>query len=87
MITIGKANDNEYVVNDPSVSRHHAQLTYEEEGHWILEDLGSTNGTFVNGIQIARKNSNSKEAGYIQRCNQIRGQLCFEFGRSAESKQ
>ena len=61
MITIGKANDNEYVVNDPSVSRHHAQLTYEEEGHWILEDLGSTNGTFVNGIQIARKQVTSKD--------------------------
>ena len=61
MITIGKANDNEYVVNDPSVSRHHAQLTYEEEGHWILEDLGSTNGTFVNEIQIARKQVTSKD--------------------------
>lgn len=61
MITIGKANDNEYVVNDPSVSRHHAQLTYEKEGHWILEDLGSTNGTFVNGIQIARKQVTSKD--------------------------
>lgn len=61
MITIGKANDNEYVVDDPSVSRHHAQLTYEEEGHWILEDLGSTNGTFVNGIQIARKQVTSKD--------------------------
>ncbi len=61
MITIGKANDNEYVVNDPSVSRHHARLTYEEEGHWILEDLGSTNGTFVNGIQIARKQVTSKD--------------------------
>lgn len=61
MITIGKANDNEYVVNDPSVSRHHAQLTYGEEGHWILEDLGSTNGTFVNGIQIARKQVTSKD--------------------------
>lgn len=61
MITIGKANDNEYVVNDPSVSRHHARLTYEKEGHWILEDLGSTNGTFVNGIQIARKQVTSKD--------------------------
>lgn len=61
MITIGKANDNEYVVNDPSVSRHHARLTYEKEGHWILEDLGSTNGTFVNEIQIARKQVTSKD--------------------------
>ena len=61
MITIGKANDNEYVVDDPSVSRHHAQLTYEKEGYWILEDLGSTNGTFVNGIQIARKQVTSKD--------------------------
>ena len=53
-IKIGKAVHNNFIVNDPHVSRHHAQLIHEEEG-WILEDLNSTNGTFVNGVQIVKK--------------------------------
>ena len=55
IIKIGKANDNDFVVNDPHVSRHHAKLVREEGGCWLLEDLGSTNGTFVNGSQIVKK--------------------------------
>ena len=53
-IRIGKAEDNDLVVDDPHVSRHHACLT-KEQGYWTLEDLGSTNGTFVNGAQIVKK--------------------------------
>ena len=52
IIRIGKASDNDFVVNDPHVSRYHAKLIREEGGCWLLEDLGSTNGTFVNGAQI-----------------------------------
>ena len=55
IITIGKANDNDYVANDPQVSRHHARLLSEPDGSWLLEDLESTNGTFVNETQIIRK--------------------------------
>lgn len=54
-IRIGKAEDNDFIVNDPHVSRHHACLMREDHGCWLLEDLGSTNGTFVNGSQIIRK--------------------------------
>ena len=50
-----KASDNDFVVNDPHVSRYHAKLVREEGGYWLLEDLGSTNGTFVNGAQIVKK--------------------------------
>ena len=46
-IKIGKAEDNDFIVNDPHVSRHHACLVREDHGCWLLEDLGSTNGTFV----------------------------------------
>ena len=53
-IRIGKAEDNDLVVDDLHVSRHHACLT-KEHGYWTLEDLGSTNGTFVNGAQIVKK--------------------------------
>jgi FOG: FHA domain len=55
MIRIGKANDNDFVVNNPSVSRYHAQLHYDKSGSLMLEDLGSSNGTFVNDNQIAKK--------------------------------
>ena len=54
IIKIGKATDNDFVINDSHVSRYHAKLTYNEDG-WLLEDLSSTNGTFVNGNQIVKK--------------------------------
>lgn len=55
IIKIGKADDNDFIVNDPHVSRHHACLMREDQGGWLLEDKGSTNGTFVNGSQIVKK--------------------------------
>lgn len=55
IIRIGKADDNDFVINDPHVSRHHAKLMRKEEESLMLEDVGSTNGTFVNGIQILKK--------------------------------
>ncbi|MDR1161616.1 MAG: FHA domain-containing protein [Tannerellaceae bacterium] len=55
IITIGKAGDNDFVVNDPHVSRYHARLLRDEEGCLFLEDVASTNGTFVNGSQIVKK--------------------------------
>lgn len=55
VIKIGKAQDNDFVVSDPHVSRYHAQLVREDKGYWLLEDMASTNGTFVNGAQILKK--------------------------------
>ena len=54
-ITIGKTEDNTFVIKEPDVSRYHATLTREDNGDLLLEDLGSTNGTFVNGTQIIKK--------------------------------
>ncbi|MDR2496616.1 MAG: FHA domain-containing protein [Tannerellaceae bacterium] len=54
-LRIGKANDNDFVVAEPSVSRYHAKLSRDGDGSLILEDLSSTNGTFVNGSQILKK--------------------------------
>jgi pSer/pThr/pTyr-binding forkhead associated (FHA) protein len=50
-ITIGRAPDNMIVVDDPSVSSRHAQLELVGETY-RLKDLGSTNGTKVNGVPI-----------------------------------
>src|SRR5215470_16853631 len=51
-ITIGRDSNNEIVINDAEISRRHARLTFQG-GKYVLEDLGSTNGTFVNGQRLA----------------------------------
>src|SRR5205809_1010545 len=48
---IGRADYNDLVVPDPSVSTSHAKLQ-RREGVWVLADLDSTNGTFVDGEQV-----------------------------------
>ncbi len=48
---IGREVGNDLVIEDAQVSRRHARLT--QQGHsYLLEDLGSTNGTFVNGSRV-----------------------------------
>ncbi len=50
-VYIGRDIHNDVVVNDAEVSRRHARLV-AEAGSFLLEDLGSTNGTFVDGQRI-----------------------------------
>ena len=50
--TIGRESKNDIVIPDINVSRVHAEIRQDESGAWILTDLGSTNGPFVNGRQI-----------------------------------
>ena len=52
--TIGRTDDNALVLSDFSVSRRHARITREGED-WVLEDLGSHNGTLVNEKIIQKK--------------------------------
>lgn len=51
LVTIGRAADNEIVVTSDRASRHHAQVSWNGE-HYMLKDLGSMNGTFLNGRQV-----------------------------------
>src|SRR5512143_1612560 len=48
---IGREAGNEIVIEDPQVSRRHAQLTRQGTSY-VIEDIGSTNGTYVNGKRV-----------------------------------
>ena len=63
---MGRHTDNELVLRDSRASRHHAQILFED-GHYIVEDLKSSYGVFVNGHRAARKklgNSDRIEFGF-----------------------
>lgn len=50
-VTIGRAPDSTLIADDDYVSSRHARI-YPSEGVWIIEDLGSTNGTWVDRTRI-----------------------------------
>ena len=54
---IGRAQECDLVVAEAQVSSHHCRLTHQADG-FLLEDLGSTNGTFVNGERITSQRLN-----------------------------
>jgi pSer/pThr/pTyr-binding forkhead associated (FHA) protein len=52
--SVGRSEENDIVVPDPNVSRRHARLIRSENG-FLVEDLGSTNGTLLDGAPIERE--------------------------------
>lgn len=54
MITLGRKEDNNLILKDPYCSGHHARI-YSKNGMYVLEDLGSTNGTLHNGEKVSAK--------------------------------
>src|SRR5512146_1985735 len=48
---IGRDLSNDIVINDPEISRRHSRLFNQGTGY-VIEDLGSTNGTFANGQRL-----------------------------------
>jgi len=50
--TLGRDVANDIVIGDPEVSRQHSRIT-RTPGGYVVEDMGSTNGTFVNGERLA----------------------------------
>lgn len=51
VVTVGAMDDNDIVLRDDTVSRYHCKIIQEED-HYILKDLGSTNGSFINQVRV-----------------------------------
>lgn len=52
LLTVGRGLNNDIILEDTRVSRHHAQLRYKARRFWVT-DLNSTNGTYINGERIS----------------------------------
>ncbi len=69
VLTIGRSARNDLVIEDPSLSRCHARLEIQGDGY-VLEDLGSLNGSFVNGHAIQGRH-NLRPADRLQLGNVV----------------
>jgi hypothetical protein len=68
VISIGTSGDNDIVLKDKAVSRHHAKIRFEGQKYFVY-DLASTNGTRVNGRKITKKwikEGDSIEMGHVR---------------------
>jgi hypothetical protein len=57
VINIGRQLDNDIIVEDKRVSRHHAQIKFQPDGEFVIFDLGSTNGITINNIPSQRQHT------------------------------
>jgi HD-GYP domain-containing protein (c-di-GMP phosphodiesterase class II)/pSer/pThr/pTyr-binding forkhead associated (FHA) protein len=69
LLRIGRLPSLEVLVNDPSISRIHAEIILGDKG-WVVRDLGSTNGTFLNGIRVGRADHKLNKCDLLQ-CGNI----------------
>ena len=67
-MTIGRT-DGDVLLADPQVSRRHAVVRFDEDARPVIEDLGSTNGTFVNDEPIS--GPRRLEVGDLVRCGAV----------------
>jgi hypothetical protein len=51
LLTIGRSNESGLVIRDDYTSTHHARLLLWNDG-WVIQDLDSTNGTFLDGVRV-----------------------------------
>ncbi len=69
ILHIGRIESCEILLNDPSISRRHAEVAATEQG-WVVRDVGSTNGTFLNGVRVGRVDRKLRQRDVIQ-CGNI----------------
>src|SRR5437773_538016 len=68
LLRVGRSEDADIVLADSSISRNHAEVESTDQG-WIVRDLGSTNGTFVNGGRVSRAGHKLKPKDVVQCAN------------------
>jgi len=77
-VIIGRSNNCDILLEDKTVSGRHARLAYHH-GQWWLEDLSSTNGTFLNGEPVST--AVVLTDGDKLRCGQVMGRVGMEVER------
>lgn len=63
LITLGRARNNDIVLDDGSISKMHAVVQRETGGNWSIQDWGSTNGTWLNALKLPAKEKHVLEDG------------------------
>jgi len=54
-ISVGRTDNNDIVIRDASLSKFHAYFKHEDGGGFLIQDGGSSNGTFVDDIKVPKK--------------------------------
>jgi serine/threonine-protein kinase len=83
-LTIGRRADNDIVVPEATASGLHATLTWQS-GSWLIDDQGSTNGTYVDHTYERKKQVNLMHGGEVQ-LGELRFKLVSFVGESAGHK-
>jgi pSer/pThr/pTyr-binding forkhead associated (FHA) protein len=76
--SLGRVDDNQFTLPEPSVSSHHCEVWLKGDD-LIVKDLGSTNGTFLNEVQLGADKEGTLKPGQVLRLGQV--ELRYETGK------
>ena len=89
-VTIGRTRTNNYSIKDPTISQKHAIIEWKVH-HWTLVDVGSSNGTAVNGtaleanepvqIKMVMSSDSGKPSGFVCKLRMIWRKMMIQRGR------
>ena len=82
-VTVGRTDENRIQIDDASISSHHAELV-QDGGSYVLKDLGSTNGTYLNGEAVAAGEEHPLSGGDRIRFGNV--EAVYETGVAKEKK-